>query len=498
MNTVHLRFNDAATGQPTPVRLLVHDAHSVARHPLGRLQSFETAPGRAVGGQVKLTHGLWSYIDGTCEMPLPAGKLLLQASKGPEYRPFVAEPTLASGQISLRFALDRWIDLRGEGWYSGDTHALMLTPHGALLEGAAEGLAVVNLLACYWHDSASGLRSLPNIEAFSGTQPALASPGHLVVVNTLNTHPVLGTLALLNSHRPVYPLRCGDQEKWWDWTLEDWCGQCHRKKGLVVWSDPRSLHPDRNESRLFAEATANAILGQIDAFEITQFDAPETPDLRAWTLLQQAGVRIPLVGGSAKNSNATLLGAVRTYAHLQPTEELTYAAWIAAIRAGRTFITNGPLLTLQTNGVQPGAILETHDGVVLNIEATVRSMVAVDRVEVLWNGEVIAERTGDKQLPTTIRLESKHVVSGPGWLSARCYGCSFLAVRQRLFAHTSPVYVQVQGERLRPSTEACRVIHEQLRRIEQWAATEAVNDRQRQHLTETLTGARKRLDEARA
>src|SRR2546429_2281312 len=39
------------------------------------------------------------------------------------------------------------LDLRTEGWYAGDIRAHDLPPHGALLEGAAEGLAVVSLLA---------------------------------------------------------------------------------------------------------------------------------------------------------------------------------------------------------------------------------------------------------------------------------------------------------------------------------------------------------------
>src|SRR5207247_343650 len=92
-----------------------------------------------------------------------------------------------------------------------------------------------------------------NLLAFSGQELALEfpgplistglmsfqeTPGTLVVVNTLNTHPVLGQLALLNTHRIVFPLRFGGSAGLDDWTLADWCDQCHRKGGLVTWAAP--------------------------------------------------------------------------------------------------------------------------------------------------------------------------------------------------------------------------------------------------------------------
>ena len=89
----------------------------------------------------------FSYIDGACEVRLPPGPVTVEAFKGPEYLPLSRTITLGPGQIALRVAMERWTDLRAEGWYSGDTGCVSLSPHAALLEGAAEDLAVVNLLA---------------------------------------------------------------------------------------------------------------------------------------------------------------------------------------------------------------------------------------------------------------------------------------------------------------------------------------------------------------
>src|SRR5262249_50953085 len=166
----------------------------------------------------------FAYIDGTCEVGLPPGPILVEIHKGPEYTPQQLEMSLGAGKMALRVGVERWIDLRKEGWYSGDTRTHFLTPHAALLEAAAEDVAVVNLLATECSlptPPGTCVTTIPNILAFSGQQPALETPGHMVVVNTLNSHPFLGSLGLLNCHRVVYPLsfggRPGDH-----WSPADW------------------------------------------------------------------------------------------------------------------------------------------------------------------------------------------------------------------------------------------------------------------------------------
>ena len=77
----------------------------------------------------------------------------------------------------------------------------------------------------------------PGLEAFSGRASILERNGHHVVVGTHNRHPVLGEVALLHSHRVVYPLNFGGADATDDWSLGDWCDQCHRKGGLVVWTN---------------------------------------------------------------------------------------------------------------------------------------------------------------------------------------------------------------------------------------------------------------------
>ena len=141
MHTVHLRVNEAATGKPTPARVRILDAAGAYRAPFGRPAEFATGPGEDVGGNLRLGAERFAYIDGACEVRLPPGPVTVEVRKGPEYSPLRRVVTLGPGQISLRLDIERWADLRPEGWYAGDTRATELPPHAALLEGAAEGLA---------------------------------------------------------------------------------------------------------------------------------------------------------------------------------------------------------------------------------------------------------------------------------------------------------------------------------------------------------------------
>src|SRR5262245_14915031 len=137
MLTIHLRINDAATGQPTPVRLRVSGADGTAFPPLGRAAEFPTGRNEDVGGHLQIGRERWFYIDGACEIPLPAGvPLRVQATKGPEYTPIDQTVTLGVGQMALRFAIGRRTDSRAGEWVTVDTRCHFIPPHAALLEAA--------------------------------------------------------------------------------------------------------------------------------------------------------------------------------------------------------------------------------------------------------------------------------------------------------------------------------------------------------------------------
>lgn len=494
LQNVHLRVNDAATGQPTPCRLRVTDADGNYYAPLGRLTQFATGPNQDVGGNVHIGVRSHAYIDGACEIPVPPGKLLFEISRGPEYQPLTHEIVLAPGKLAVRLVLHRTTDLRTHGWYSGDTRVHFISPHAALLEAQAEDVHVVNLLATLTEIDGPFARrypAIPHIVAFSGQKPALAAGDHLVAVNTHNTHPELGSLALLHCHRAVYPLSFGGPNGQDDWTFDDWCDQCHRKNGLVVWT-----HTSHESKEGFVgEPLANLIAGKVDAFEVTYFEDSPFDVLGLWYTLLDAGLRVPLVGASGKDSNGVALGRMRTYARLTPGASFAYGTWIEAVRAGRTFITNGPLLLFSANEQDPGATLHLSPGGVVRLRTLVQGSVPWDVVEILHNGQVVAA-TRDVTAP----LEVEVPVPEGGWLAARCSGQTQVPDRpayQRVFAHTSPIYVKMDGAEPRYSRHALQRLLSQLDLMETWAtqAARCDTDKQRAQLLAVFQRARAILEQ---
>ncbi len=494
MLTVHLRITDAATNKPVPVRVRVTGPDGAQYAPLGRSAEFAGGRNEDVGGHLRVGRERWFYIDGACEVSLPAGvPIRVQAAKGPEWTPLDTTVTLGVGQISLRFTIARWTDSRAENWASVDTRCHFISPHAALLEAQAEGLDAANVLATpipVLTMDANTYTTTPNLLAFSGQVSALERIGHAVFVNTFNTHPVLGKVALLNSHRPVFPLTFGGEDSD-DWGVCDWADQCHRKGGLVVWVDAF----ESAGGVTGGESLVAAILGKIDAIEVCA--KPRKAPLLPWVYrLWNAGVLVPLVGASGKDSNAIQLGAMRTYARvreepLSPTpfpdkggggrhqdeangddSSLTPpplsgkgvgergSSWVESIRAGCTFVSAGPLLTLVVEGQSARANLRSP------LDA---------RVEIVANGEVVA--SGDRTAEVTL--------SEPGWVAVRATGSAG-------FAHTSSVAVgpiQRQPE----AVTALRALIEQTR---EWIETQGrfANPKRKQTLLDRCTEAARKLE----
>jgi hypothetical protein len=214
---------------------------------------------------------------------------------------------------------------------------------------------------------------------------------------------------------------------------------------------------------------------------------------------------VPLVGASGKQSNGTVLGVMRTYAHLAPGEEFGYNSWIEAVRAGRTFVTNGPLLFLTVNGQEPAtAGLEAHAGETLQVRAEAQSRFPFEQLEIIWNGQVIATAVPTCETLCQAVLELKHPVAAGGWLAARCRGSYQVLDRpanQRIFAHSSACYVrcpEASASALAREVKADALQHllEELDGMARWVADEARCDtEQRERLTAIFRTAHAELQQ---
>jgi hypothetical protein len=106
-----------------------------------------------------------------------------------------------------------------------------------------------------------------------------------------------------------------------------------------------------------------------------------------WHRALNCGFKVTASAGedSILNLHATpILGSSRLYAYLGDT--LTWEGWVEAVRRGRTFVTNAPLLTLEVDGRIPGDEVAATDSV--EVFGKVESIVPLERLELFFNGEV--------------------------------------------------------------------------------------------------------------
>jgi len=141
---------------------------------------------------------------------------------------------------------------------------------------------------------------------------------------------------------------------------------------------------------------------------------------------------------------------------VQAGARLDARAFLAGLKAGRTFVSNAPLLEFTLDGRQIGdEIRLPRGGGTLTARVRLRSSVPVDHLEIIGNGQVVAAipLSGDRtQASATVPIP----VAGSGWYVLRAYaGRAELPVLDRYpFASTSPVYVTVGNEPVRSPEDA--------------------------------------------
>jgi hypothetical protein len=148
--------------------------------------------------------------------------------------------------------------------------------------------------------------------------------------------------------------------------------------------------------------------------------------------------------------------------------ELTSRSWLDALAAGRSTITNGPLLEFAVAGRKIG------DKIVLDAPRHLRVMGrAVGRcgfraLEVVYNGTVIHRvDAAPEGGHFTASLDLDVSVNEPGWLALRIpIEAGTNELDQPLFAHTSPIYVELAGRRIFRRDEAERLRHDLQQSIE--------------------------------
>ena len=432
----------------------------------------------------------WCYVDGSFSLPLPDGGVVLELWRGFETRPLKEHVTPVPGQLARRaFRLRRWANMREQGYVNGDIHAHTPLPAEAHLQMRAEDLNEVTLLA----------GELGNLNPhFTGRLDPSSTPGTEVMVGQEVRDWQMGHLTLLGLSKmvPGYPEVGGVLEEWVrpHWLMAHAMEAARAQGGLVVWAHFCNLPG--------AESPVAIAAGLVDGVELLTYDDPthlpshwgpwknsgmsqgEFTTMRSLDLYYQylnSGFRLPIAAGTDKMDVDIPLGSNRTYISVQGPPG--YASWLAGVKAGRGFITNGPILRFEVDGHQPGEQVDLQTPRTVKARVSARSILPFATLEIISNGEVVGHKTVFvKDNPPvdgvySMEVECSVELGRSSWFAARVADDPdnknrILPRGLSVFAHTNPVYFLFGGTRVREEA-SIRYLEKYVRGTIHWLKTNA-------------------------
>jgi Tol biopolymer transport system component len=451
---LHLTVRDEH-GAATPARVVVTDAS-------GRFH----APARAWMHHAEFDRNEYPFearyfhTAGEELIEVPAGTVSVEVMKGltrPPVRRTVQVGAGTTSEIAVMVPAGRWPDGPGRRWVSADVHVHMNygghyrnTPAHLVLQAQAEDLDIVENLIV------NKEQRYPDI-AYSGRGVDPASTPATLVVHGQEFHTSYwGHLGLLGGQgdmllpgyagypdtaaASLYPMNA------------DVADLAHAQGALVGYvhpfeEEPRPLtHPAHTDAD---ELPVDVALGKVDYMEIVSF-ADHQATAGVWYRLLNLGFRVPAAGGTdAMADYATLRGPVglnRVYASI-PAGPLASAAWLEALKEGRTFATNGPLLDFSLAGSPIGATVRLERARKVAFYARLSSIVPLDHAQIVCNGHIVRELTL-RSHRETLDVGGTLLLETTGWCVLRAFTAraEYPILDNFVYATTSPIYVSVGGE----------------------------------------------------
>ena len=222
----------------------------------------------------------------------------------------------------------------------------------------------------------------------------------------------------------------------------------HAQGALVGYVHPFDTDPDpAKDKSLTNELPADVAHGKVDYMEIVGF-SDHKATAHVWYRLLNLGYRIPTGAGTDAMANyASLRGPVgMNRVFLETGGDSRPQALKAALKTGRTFASNGPLLGLEIEGQHPGGTVSRGAAGTLAYRIALRSPVAVDHLELVLNGKVVKAfaLTGDRR---SFDASGDIAADRAGWVILRAWndGADPQVLDIYPYATTSPVYVELPG-----------------------------------------------------
>lgn len=398
---------------------------------------------------------------------LPEGKYVITVERGKEYRPLIQSVEIGKQPVDVTLTLNRWINMAGLDWYSGDVHA-----HRPLAEFPnlvmAEDLNVAMPLS-HWVTAAQTSPTTGNQVKTPAPRPEWIAVDATHGIYPLNTEFEIFTVGG-KAHTLGAVLICGQKTP-----LEQGVPPVRR---IAEKAHAEGAFLDL-EKHSWAWSPMIVPLMKVDLFELSNNHVWRTAfGLPAWTLdaapkymnlektnlgftewgwidfgfqsyyaYLNCGFRMMPSAGTGAGVHPVPLGFGRVYVHVPG--EFTYDNWRKNLLAGDSFVTTGPMLRLQFNDGPAGQVFKS-DGTNyrVHIGGVVESGSSIGRIEVIQNGQVIWSRTpaqvaapGER---ATEQIDCDVPFDRSGWAAVRCFENH--PDKRIRFAHSAPVFVEMAGK----------------------------------------------------
>jgi hypothetical protein len=345
-------------------------------------------------GEAQKAEGLPFFRDhfvcsGDATITVAPGKYTYEVERGPEYEMAKGELTLAAGQnYEQHVTLRRIVDLPARGWYPGDLHVHRPIEDIELLM-RAEDLYIAPVITWWNQKDLWADRALPE-------NPLVQFDGHRFYHVMAGEDERNGGAFLFFGR--ANPLEIRDAEKEWPSPIE-----FLESRGDATWIDiekpfwwdmPVALAHGIGDSI----GVANNHMCRSSMYETEAWGHPRDeerlPPPRGngfWSQeiyyhILNCGIRIPPSAGGASGVLPNPVGYNRVYVHVPG--DLTYEKWWEALRAGRCFVTNGPLLLTRANGELPGYVFLSSDPIEITLTAEMTTRDPIRSIEIVKNGAV--------------------------------------------------------------------------------------------------------------
>jgi len=456
---IKIRITEKGSNIPVPVKFHAHGASDEYLAPVDRHRQPNNAwfEDYSVDFVHAGTHNC-TYIPGETLINVPIGKVFIEISKGFEIKPIRKEVEITSDTDLIQIEIEKTLKWREKGWVTADTHVHFLSTSSAMLEGSAEGVNIINLLASQWGELMTNVGDFDGKSTY-GSKEAGGEGEYLVRVGTENRQHVMGHISLLGYEGSVIsPMTTGgvDESAIGDpieILLTEWAQQCKKQNGVVVL--PHFPNP-----RL--ENAASIVTGSIDGVEMTSwgnlYGGIDPYSLTDWYRFLNCGYFVAAVGGTDKMSAGTAVGTVRTYAKIDNDREFNYDNWKEAIRKGQTFVTYGPLIEFLVDGKPSGSQINmTANGGTVDISWEVASItVPMTRVELIINGDV-KESVAVSKWSGSGNWKIK--VTKSSWIALLIRG-HYKDKPEIIAAHTSPVMINVKDSKMITEADALTILEQ--------------------------------------